>query len=101
MAQVVFAPEAVSNRLKIVAGEAALDGSNPTPVDFSAFFSTAVVAVVVNLAGATTPGDGTRLVTYSVSGKTVNFYAWKAAAADPTLEASTGTDTFSYVVVGY
>lgn len=102
MAQVVFAPEALSNRLKVVAGEIALDGSNPTSIDLSAFFKTAVVAVSHQLGGSSAPGVGTSVITYAISGTTVSLYAWKpTSGSDPTLVASTGTETVSYVAVGY
>lgn len=48
------------------------------------------------------PGDATSVLTYDVSGGTVNVYAWRnTTGTDPTLVASTGTETFSYQVVGY
>lgn len=92
-----LAPEHRASRYKILADEKALDGSNPTPI-VTGF--TKVEAVALTLVGATTPGDGTSILTYAISGGTVNVYAWKSAVADPTLEASTGTETFSYVILG-
>ena len=66
MSQVVIAPEALSNRLKIVAGEVALDGTNPTPVNLSKFFKTAVVAVVLAIKGTTALGDNTTVLWYNI-----------------------------------
>jgi hypothetical protein len=101
MAQVVFAPEVRSNRLKVVAGEAALDASNPTPVSLAGIVGT-IVAASVALKGSAAPGDNTSVLTYDISGSTLNVYAWKnTTGTDPTLVASTGTETFSYVVVGF
>jgi predicted RecA/RadA family phage recombinase len=47
------------------------------------------------------PGLGTSILTYDTTGGTLNVYGWKpTAAGDCTLIASTGTETFSYVVRG-
>ncbi len=92
-----LAPEHRASRYKILADEMALDGSNPTPI-VTGF--TKVEAVALNLQGAGAIGDNTSILTYAIDGGTVNVYAWKAAAADPTLEASTGTETFSYTILG-
>lgn len=98
MGLMILSPDSKSTKLKLFAGSMALDGSNPTVLTLP--FSN-VTSVALTLAGSTTPGDSTRVLTYAVSGRTLSIYAWKAAVADPTLEASTGTETFSYVVVGY
>jgi len=79
-------------------GEIALDGSNPTPI-VTRFRS--VKAVSLALKGAVAPGDNTSVLTYDISGGTVNVYAWRnTGGTDPTLVASTGTETLSYVIVG-
>jgi hypothetical protein len=99
MSQVTLAPESKSSKLKVVAGEIALDGSNPTPV---ATGLKTIVSVSLALKGTSAPGDNTSVVTYGISGGTLNLYAWKnTSGSDPTLVASTGTETVSYVVVGY
>lgn len=83
---------------KLYRGETALDGSNPTPV---ATGLTTVVAASVSLSGTAAPGLGTSLLTYAISGATVNVYAWKVTSAiDATLIASTGTETFSLIAIG-
>lgn len=92
-----FAPEHQSSNYRILGDEVALDGSNPTVI-VTGFEK--IEAVHLTLQGATTPGDGTRVLTYAIDGGTVNVYAWKSATDDPTLEASGGTDTFSYIIVG-
>lgn len=92
-----FAPEHQSSNYRVLGDEVALDGSNPTDI-LTGFEK--VEAVHLTLQGASTPGDGTRVLTYAISGGTVSVYAWKATSADPTLIASTGTDTFSYIIVG-
>ena len=87
------------NVQNIVVGEAALDGTNPTPIQHGL---KAVTAVFVSLKGAVAPGDNTSVITYNVNGTAVDFYAWKnTGGTDPTLVASTGTETFSYMIVGY
>lgn len=83
---------------KIARGEAALDGSNPTPV---ATGLTTVVAFVATLKGSAAPGIGTSVLTAVISGATGNVYAWKVTdATDPTLIASTGTESFYWIAVG-
>lgn len=73
----------------VVAGKVTLDGSNPTPIDLSAYFS-AVDSCVVSMEGSVAPGDDPGLVTSVISGATVNVYAWKnTGGTDPTLVAST------------
>lgn len=81
-----------------VAGEVALDGSNPTSVEHG--FAN-VIAVVIGIKGSSAPADSTGLVTYNVNGTAVDFYAWgNISGTDPTLAASTGTETISYVIFG-
>jgi hypothetical protein len=83
---------------KVARGETALDGSNPTPV---ATGLTTVVAFAAVLKGTAAPGLGTSVLTASISGATVNVYAWKpTGATDPTLIASTGTESFYWIAVG-
>lgn len=83
---------------RIARGETALDGSNPTPVTTGL---TTVVAFVATLKGTAAPGDNTSVLTADISGGTVNVYAWKnTGGTDPTLVASTGTESFYWVAVG-
>lgn len=85
---------------KIARGETALDGSNPTP---AATGLTAVIACSSSIKATTAPGagDGTRVITYDTSGATLNLYAWAPiSGTDPTLVASTGTETVGWVCVG-
>jgi predicted RecA/RadA family phage recombinase len=85
--------------LRMVVGEIALDGSNPTPV---ATGLSAIVGAVVALKTASAPGVGTSIVTYNTSGGTLNLYGWKVTANnDTTLIASTGTETVGYAAWGY
>ena len=99
MAQSTIAPEKKSSNLQIVAGEIALDGTNPTPIVTG--LST-IVAVGLSLKKAATPSADTTHLSYGVSGGTVNAYAWQAAdLADSTLIASTFTETIGYVIAGY
>src|SRR5574341_438632 len=83
------------NVLTLTRGEAALDGGNPTPV---ATGLNTVVAFLVQLKGTAAPGVGTSVLTTDISGTTGNVYAWKVtSAANPTLIASTGTESFYWV----
>jgi hypothetical protein len=76
----------------------ALDGSNPTPISTGLG---SVASVSLALEGSSSPGDGTSVLTYAISGGTVNVYAWQnTGGTDPTLVASTGTQTFSFVIIG-
>lgn len=81
-------------------GAAALDGSNPTPI---ATGLTTIVAAFVQLRGTAAPGDNTSVLTTDFTGSdgTLNVYAWKnTGGTDPTLVASTGTETFDWIAVG-
>jgi hypothetical protein len=88
-----------TNDTQIVGGEVALDGGNPTDVDTGL---DVIVSVDLTIEGSSAPGVGTSLVTYTKSTGTVSLYAWKVtSSSDTTLVASTGTETVSYVVIGY
>ena len=88
----------VASGYKIARGETALDGSNPTPV---ATGLTTVVAFVATLKGTAAPGVSTSVLTYDISGATVNVYAWKPTSTSvPTLVASTGTESFGWIAIG-
>lgn len=86
---------------KIARGSAAaLDGSNPTPI---ATGLATIVAASVQLRGTAAPGDNTSVLTtdYTGSDGTLNVYAWKnTSGTDPTLVASTGTETFDWIAIG-
>ena len=94
-----LALEKKSTNEYVVSGEIALDGSNPTPIVTG--FGT-VTGVAVALKNASTPGVGTSIITYDISGGTVNLNAWKVTSSSvTTLIASTGTETVGYVITGY
>ena len=102
MAQVIVAPEVVSNKLKIVTGEIALDGTNPTPLDLSAFFKTKIVSVDISIRNASAPALGLSTVTYDIVDRLVNLFGWEpTGAGDTTLVASSDTETIAYTVVGF
>lgn len=83
---------------RVVVGEVALDGSNPTPV---ATGLTTITAVALTIKSSSTPGDSTAVVTYDTSGGTLNLYGWQnTSGTDPTLVASTGTPTVGYIAYG-
>jgi hypothetical protein len=86
---------------KIARGTTALDGSNPTPVTTG--LST-VVAATLTLHDAGAPGVGTCLITNLTTNWATGALAvdaWKPTSnSDPTLVASSGTETFSWIAVG-
>jgi hypothetical protein len=99
MTTALLAPNAVMTETKIRGGEVALDGVNPTAIQTGL---RGVVSVALSLRSSPAPGLGTSVLTYEVVGRTLNVYAWKpTSATNPTLIASTGTETFSYTIVGY
>lgn len=81
-------------------GVVTLDGSNPTNVDLSAYFS-AVEAGFANGTTASTPGDDFTALTCAVSAATLNIYAWNTNGTDPTLTTSTNNDqVIGFVAIG-
>jgi len=80
------------------AAPVALDGSNPTSV---AHGLTTCLAAFVQLVGSAAPGVGTSVLTEVINGANIDVYAWKpTSSANPTLIASTGTETFNWFAVG-
>lgn len=83
------------------AAPVALDGSNPTSV---AHGLTTCLAVFVQLVGSAAPADSTSVLTAVINGANIDVYAWKpttgGAAGNPTLIASTGTETFNWIAIG-
>lgn len=83
------------------AAPVSLDGSNPTSV---AHGLTTCVSATVQLVGSAAPGDSTSVLTAVINGANIDVYAWKpttgGAAGNPTLIASTGTETFNWVAIG-
>lgn len=103
MVQTIFPHGGVVNNSKLISGEAALDASNPTPITTPL---KVIEGVSLTIRKAVAPGLGTSVLTYDVVAasdgtKTVNVYAWMpTSAANPTLIASTGTETFTYGICG-
>lgn len=94
----IAAVAGVAAAYKIARGESVLDASNPTPI---ASGLATIVSVVATLKGSAAPGVGTCLITAVISGTTINFYAWKPTSnSDPTLVASTGTESFYWTAIG-
>ncbi len=82
----------------VARGETALDGGNPTSV---AHGLTTCIAFVATLKGTAAPGVGTSVLTANINGANVDVYAWKPTSnANPTLIASTGTESFYWIAVG-
>jgi hypothetical protein len=83
---------------KLARGETVLGGTNPTAV---ATGLATVVSFTATLKGTAAPGVGTSILTANISGATVNVYAWKVTSnSDPTLIASTGTESFYWTAIG-
>jgi hypothetical protein len=91
-AQVVLSPDTIMNGSKLVAGEIALDGANPTAI---ATGLKNIVAVFLTLKGSVAPGANTSVLSYTVSGGTVSVHAWKNTGL-----ASTTTETIGYLIFG-
>jgi hypothetical protein len=92
------AVEGIASGYKVARGETALDGGNPTPI---ATGLATVVSFTATIKGTAAPGVGTSVVTADISGATVNVYAWKPTSnADPTLIASTGTESIYWTAIG-
>jgi len=88
----------IESGVSMVAGVTALDGTNPTPIVTGL---TLVTGFSCALAGNSTPGVGTSVLTYEISAGTVNVYAWKVTnSSTTTLIASTGTENVSWVAFG-
>lgn len=87
--------------LRIAAGEATLDGSNPTSVVTG--LSTVLYATV-SLKSTSAPGDDPSWVSYGLNATpgTLDIYAWKnTGGTDPTLVASTNSSAvFGWIAVG-
>ena len=90
----------VAASYKLARGSTALGGSNPTTVVTGL---ATVVAFVCSLDGAVAPGDNTSVLTShnNATPGSVDVYAWKnTGGTDPTLVASTGTETFNWIAIG-
>lgn len=84
--------------VRVAGGEIALDGANPTPITTGL---TTVTGVVLTQKGSAAPGVGTSELTYTVTGGTINVYAWKPTSnVDTTLIASSGTETIGWMAIG-
>ncbi len=97
---VATAVAGVAAGYKIARGKQALGGSNPTTVVTGL---ATVVAFVCSLDYAVAPGDNTSVITShdNATPGSVDVYAWKnTGGTDPTLVASTGTETFNWVAIG-
>lgn len=100
MAEYVRAPSFQHNRDAqiMLCGVGTLDGSNPTSIETG---MANPVGAVLTLIGSSAPGDNTSVLTYVVNGTAIDVYAWKnTSGTDPSLVASTGTETFGYVIFG-
>lgn len=81
-----------------VSGETALDGSNPTPVTTGL---TTITACVTTIKTSTAPGLNTTTITYTTTAGALSLYGWKPTSiSNPTLIASTGTDTVGWACFG-
>lgn len=84
--------------LRMAAGTVALDGTNPTPVSTGL---TTIVGAVLTIVGSAAPADATSVLTYAATGGTLNIYGWmNTSGSDPTLVASTNTETVAWMAWG-
>jgi len=86
--------------LKVARSDApvALDGTNPTSV---AHGLTSCLGVFVQLVGSAAPGTSTSVLTTVINGANIDVYAWKpTSVSNPTLIASSGTETFNWFAIG-
>ena len=99
-ATAVTAP-AAGYKIARSASPVALDGGNPTSV---AHGLTTCVAAIATLAGSASPAASTVQLTVVSNGANLDVYAWKpttgGVAGNPTLIASTGTETFNWFAIG-
>ena len=99
-AALATAPAGVAAGYKVSRGEIALGGTNPTAV---ATGLSMVIAFTATLKGTAAPGVGTSVLTANIAGAAgnTNVYAWNPTSnADPTLIASTGTESFYWIAIG-
>lgn len=77
---------------RLMMGTVQLDGSNPTPIDLSAYMAS-VAHGQATIQGSSATGADPNQVTVAVSAAILNVYAWKVttggAAGNPTELAST------------
>lgn len=103
LAQIDLASQGVAAGYKIArsATPLAFDGSNPTS---AAHGLTTCLAAFAQLAGSAAPGASTSVISVVINGANLDFYAWKpttgGASGNPTLIASTGTETFNWFAIG-
>jgi len=98
-------PPGSQGALRIMWGTVILDGANPTPValtNYMASQTASPVFGVISGAATTATGDDPNWYTCTVSGVTLNVYAWKNTATDnPTYTASTNNSAIvNWLAVG-
>ena len=83
--------------LRFLGGTVTLDGTNPTPIQLSAYVSSVLMAQAT-MQGSTTPGDDPDgQPTLVITGTLLDLYAWKnTSGTDPTLVASTDNARLFY-----
>ena len=90
--------------LKCSFGTITADGSNPTPVIAAVTGLSVVLAGQVTLKSTAAPADDPSWVSCdapAASPGQLDIYFWKnTGGTDPTLVASTGTETFDWLAIG-
>src|SRR5689334_22074964 len=89
--------QGVCDGYKVARGNGTLDGSNPTTIVTGL---ATVVAFFTQLKGSSAPGDNTSVLTTNPNSTagSIDVYAWKnTSGTDPSLVASTGTETFDWL----
>jgi hypothetical protein len=83
---------------RVAYGTVALDGSGATVVTTGL---NAISCAVATINTSVAPGDATSTLTCTWSGGTLSIWPWMpVSGTDPTLAASTGTETVSWVAFG-
>lgn len=97
--QVNFERE-IRNR-RVIMGKVVLDGTNPTPVDLSAYMLT-LDGALANLQASAPPGDDPITVMVNVSGTTLNIEVYKyTSGTDATLvDSADATSIVSFIAWG-
>ena len=90
-----------SSPTRIATGSIALSGTNPTSISTGL---NVILAAGATLKESATPGVATSIFTVTVpaSGGTLSLYEWMVtSSANPTLVASTNTETVLWFAIGY
>ncbi len=98
----IFSPETKPGQIKVASGQVALDGTGETSVQTGL---QQILDAVVTIKSTDESGlGGTVVFSWNVADATpgqLDIYPWMMSTADPTLAASSGTETVSWIAIGY